>query len=105
MRTIKLTIAYDGTNYVGWQVQPNGIAIQEMMEKALATMLGKPVRIRSSGRTDAGVHARGMAAAFDTDATIPLRAFSDGLNTLLPSDIAVQEAEEAESGFDPRRRA
>lgn len=105
MRTIKLTIEYDGTNYAGWQVQPNGLAIQQVMEEALAKILGGPVRLHSSGRTDAGVHARGMVAAFRTDKGIPLRAFSDGLNCLLPSDIAVREAVDAPPEFNPRADA
>jgi len=102
MRKIKLTIEYDGTNYAGWQVQPNGLAIQQVLEEALARILGSPVRIHSSGRTDAGVHARGMVASFATDRGMPLRAFSDGLNALLPPDIAVREACEAPPEFNPR---
>lgn len=104
-RCIKLVIEYDGTAYAGWQVQPNGLAVQEVLEGALARLLGDAVRLRSSGRTDAGVHARGMVAAFETDKPLPLRAFSDGLNSLLPADIAVKEAYEAQMGFDPRRHA
>lgn len=102
MRTIKLILEYDGTNYAGWQIQPNGLSIQQVVEEALAAMLKEPVRVHSSGRTDAGVHARGMAAAFSTDKGLPLRAFSDGLNALLPPDIAVKEASEAPEGFNPR---
>ena len=105
MRTIKLIIEYDGTNYAGWQVQPNGLAIQQVIEEALEKMLKVPVRIYSSGRTDAGVHARGMVAAFRTERKLPLRAFAEGLNTLLPNDIAVQDASEAAADFDPRRDA
>jgi len=105
MRTIKLTIEYDGTAYCGWQLQPNGLTIQEVMEGALAKILGAPTRLRASGRTDAGVHARGMVAAFTTERDIPLSAFSDGLNSLLPLDIAVREAAEAEPGFNPRADA
>lgn len=102
MRTIKLILEYDGTDYAGWQVQPNGVTIQQVVEDALATMLKAPVRIRSSGRTDAGVHARGMVAAFSADTEIPVRAFSDGLNALLPPDVAVVEAHEVRPGFNPR---
>lgn len=102
MRTIKLLLEYDGTNYAGWQVQPNGLAIQQVIEDALAAMLKERVRLHSSGRTDAGVHARGMVAAFATDKELPVRAFVDGLNALLPPDIAVKEAEEASPGFNPR---
>jgi tRNA pseudouridine38-40 synthase len=105
MRTIKLTISYDGTNYAGWQVQTNGLAIQQVTEEALAKILSSPVRLYSSGRTDAGVHAEGMVAAFRTDRELPLSAFSDGLNSHLPLDITVREAEEAPSDFDPRRDA
>ena len=105
MRTIKLTIEYDGTNYAGWQIQSNGLAIQQVLEEALAKILGAPVRLYSSGRTDAGVHAEGMVAVFKTDREIPLTAFSDGLNSHLPADIAVRDAEEASPEFDPRRDA
>lgn len=105
MRTIKLTIEYEGTQYAGWQVQPNGLTVQEVVEEALEKLLKEKVRIASSGRTDAGVHALGMVAAFRTEKNLPVRAFSDGLNSLLPPDIAVREAEEALSGFDPRRHA
>lgn len=105
MRTIKLTIEYDGSNYAGWQVQANGLAIQQVMEDALAKILGSPIRLYSSGRTDAGVHAKGMVAAFRTDRNLPLSAFSDGVNCNLPQDIAVRSAEEAVPGFDPRRDA
>jgi tRNA pseudouridine38-40 synthase len=105
MRTIKLTIEYEGTQYAGWQVQPNGLSVQEVVEEALAKLLKEKVRISSSGRTDAGVHARGMVAAFRTERNIPVRAFSDGLNSLLPPDIAVREAEEAPADFNPRRDA
>lgn len=102
MRTIKLILEYDGTNYAGWQIQPNGLSLQQVVEEALAKMLKEPVRVHSSGRTDAGVHARGMVAAFATGKGLPLRAFSDGLNALLPPDIVVKEASEAPEGFNPR---
>lgn len=102
MRNIKLTIEYDGTDYVGWQVQPNGLAIQEVMEKVLEKLLQESVRLHSSGRTDAGVHAKGMVAAFTTERTLPLRAFTNGLNSLLPPDIAVRDAAEMPLEFHPR---
>ena len=105
MRNIKLIIEYDGTSYVGWQLQPNGVSIQQVMEEALAAMLHEPVRLHSSGRTDAGVHARGMVACFTTERAIPLQAFSDGLNSYLPSDIVVREAMEAAPDFHPRYAA
>lgn len=105
MRNIRLTIEYDGANYVGWQVQPNGISIQQVLEEALAKILQEPVRLVSSGRTDAGVHARGMIASFRTDKEIPLRAFREGANSILPPDIAVLEACEVPFEFHPRKDA
>ena len=102
MRNIKLTIEYDGTAYAGWQVQPNGLAVQEVVEQALARLLGEPTRLRSSGRTDAGVHARGMVACFNTEKRLPLRAFREGLNSQLPSDVAVRDACEVPLSFNPR---
>jgi tRNA pseudouridine38-40 synthase len=105
MRNIKLTIEYDGTNYVGWQVQPNGISIQEVLEEALAKILKEPVRVNSSGRTDAGVHAKGMVASFRTNKNIPVMAFCEGVNAVLPSDIAVLEAVEMPLEFHPRKDA
>ncbi|HBA86701.1 MAG TPA: tRNA pseudouridine(38-40) synthase TruA [Geobacter sp.] len=102
MRNIKLTIEYDGTAYCGWQVQPNGLTVQQVIEEALAGMLGERTTLHGSGRTDAGVHARGMVACFKTDRTMPLRAFREGLNCLLPRDIAVRDACEVPLGFHPR---
>lgn len=101
IRTIKLTIEYDGTAYAGWQIQPNGLAVQQVMEGALRELLGEEVRLRSSGRTDAGVHAMGMVAAFRTTRTVPLKAFVDGTNRFLPEDIAVLDAVEVPSRFRP----
>ena len=105
VRTIKLIIEYDGTGYAGWQVQPNGLAVQQVMEEGLARLVKHPVKLFSSGRTDAGVHARGMVAAFRTETAIPVQAFRDGLNAFLPPDIAVRHAAEASADFDPRRDA
>lgn len=101
MRTIKLTIEYDGTNYAGWQIQPNGLAVQQVIEDALRQLLGETVRLRSSGRTDAGVHARGMVAAFRTATAFPLRAYIDGTNRFLPPDIAILDASETSAAFRP----
>jgi tRNA pseudouridine38-40 synthase len=101
MRTIRLTIEYDGTAYSGWQRQPNGLAIQQVVEEALCQLLGQKPDLRSSGRTDAGVHAGGMAAAFKTSANLPLKAFIDGTNRFLPEDIAILNAVEVPTGFKP----
>ncbi len=99
MRTIKLTIEYDGTQYHGWQVQPNGITIQEVLEKKIEMMTRQSVRLIGSGRTDAGVHALGQVAHFQTDSAIPVEGFRRGLNSLLPPDITIISAEEADSRF------
>lgn len=99
MRTIKLIIQYDGTNYCGWQQQANGPSIQETVELALAEILGQRVRVQAAGRTDAGVHALAMPATFRTESTIPLRAFVAGVNGFLPDDIAIQEACEVPNDF------
>jgi tRNA pseudouridine38-40 synthase len=105
MRNILLTIEYAGTSYAGWQVQPNGISIQQVLEEALERLLKERVRVHSSGRTDAGVHALGMPACFATTKMIPLKAFTSGLNALLPPDIAVRGAREVPMEFHPRREA
>ena len=105
MRTIKLTIAYDGTGYVGWQVQPNGTSVQELLQRAVREMTGGAAPVTGAGRTDAGVHAAGQVAHFGTDSNIPLEGFVKGLNSLLPDDIAVLTAEDAGEGFHAMRSA
>ncbi len=92
MRRIRLILAYDGTDYSGWQDQPGVQTVQKTIEDALAGILGVRVRVQAAGRTDAGVHALAMPAVFDDPTLIPMRAFVDGLNSRLPRDIAVQEA-------------
>jgi tRNA pseudouridine38-40 synthase len=99
--TILLTISYDGTNYSGWQVQPNGLAVQQVVEDALEQLLKERVQVRSSGRTDAGVHARAMAASFTTSRMLPLQAFVEGVNRFLPVDVAIQSARFVSEGFKP----
>jgi tRNA pseudouridine38-40 synthase len=105
MPTILLTIAYDGTSYSGWQVQPNGLAVQQVVEDALEQLLGERVKLCSSGRTDAGVHARAMPAAFYTDREMPLRAYIEGTNRYLPDDVAIQDARIVPDGFKPIKEA
>src|SRR5512139_1938512 len=102
MRTILLILEYDGSAYAGWQLQPNGRSVQAEVEGSLAELLGKPVRLHSAGRTDAGVHARAMPAHFTTTCDLPLRAFRDGLNRLLPADVAVRAVYEMPAGFHAR---
>lgn len=101
MPTLLLTIAYDGTNYSGWQVQPNGLAVQQVVEDALERLLKERVQVRSSGRTDAGVHAAAMAASFTTSKNLPLRAFVEGVNRFLPAEVAIQNACVVPDGFKP----
>ncbi len=103
MPRVRLVLEYDGTNYVGWQVQPNGVSIQSRVESALATLLGAPTPVLVAGRTDSGVHARGQVAVFDTARQLPLKAYRSGLNSLLPEDIAIVSAEVVADDFDPRR--
>jgi len=102
---IKLTIEYDGTDYHGWQVQPNGKSVQEVLEQALETILRKKVRLNSSGRTDAGVHALGQLANFIFDGDLDLDKLRKGLNALGRPDIAIKKAEVVQDSFDARRDA
>ena len=100
---VKLTIEYDGTNYHGWQVQPNGETIQEILEEAIEKILGVRTRLNGSGRTDAGVHALGQVANFIcADGLDPWR-LQKGLNALTPGDIVIRQAEVVPDSFDARR--
>ena len=101
-KQVRLVVEYDGTRYAGWQVQPNGTAIQQVVEEALLSLLGHPVRLVSSGRTDAGVHALGMVACFRTSRRLPEKAFRDGLNRYLPEDIVIRQAGFVPLTFHPR---
>jgi tRNA pseudouridine38-40 synthase len=101
----KLTISYDGTEYAGWQVQSNAIAIQPLIQQALATVLRHPVDLSGSGRTDAGVHARGQTAHFDSNAPIIPPLLRVSLNALLPPDIRILEIEPVEQTFHARYSA
>ena len=102
MKRIKLTIAYDGTNYCGWQIQPNGITIEEILNKALSKMTGEEVFVIGASRTDSGVHAMGNVAVFDTDTTIPAEKIAVALNQRLPDDIVITKSEEVPLDFHPR---
>ena len=102
MRNIKLLIEYDGTHYHGWQVQPDALTIQEVIQKKIEVMTRHPVRLTASGRTDAGVHAIGQVASFATSTPIPVKGFRRGLNSLLPPDIVIKSVEEAEENFHPQ---
>lgn len=102
MKRVKLIVAYDGTNYCGWQIQPNGLAVQEVLEKHLSELLKEEIRIVGASRTDAGVHALGNVAAFNTNARMPADRISFALNTRLPADIRIQGSEEVSMEFHPR---
>ena len=102
MKRIKLTIAYDGTNYCGWQIQPNGITIEEVINKALQKLTGEPILVIGASRTDSGVHAMGNVAVFDTETSIPPERIAMALNQRLPEDIVIVKSEEVPLDFHPR---
>ena len=104
-RRVKLTVAYDGTAYAGWQIQPNGTTIQEVMEGAFSRILQGPVRLRAAGRTDAGVHAREQIVDFADAGVRDLETIVRGGNALLPPAIRVLSASVAPETFDARRHA
>ncbi len=102
MRRIRLIISYDGTNYVGWQVQPNGVSVQALLEKALFELTGEQIRVEGSGRTDSGVHAKAQVAHFDTEARMAADKFAIAMNMHLPPDIRVLFSEECDPTFHAR---
>jgi tRNA pseudouridine38-40 synthase len=102
VRTIRLTLQYDGTDFVGWQRQAAGTSIQGLLEDALLPIEGKPVVVHGAGRTDAGVHALGQVASFGLEATIEPPTLAKALNAVLPLDVRVAEAETADAGFHAR---
>ena len=101
----RATVEYDGTDFAGWQLQPDAVTIQGTLEKALATILGHPVRVEAAGRTDAGVHARGQVVAFETVRPVDPRKLLKSWNALAGPAIAIHELTEARAEFDPRRDA
>lgn len=102
MRNLKLTIAYDGTDYVGWQRQANGVSIQGLVEDALAPIEGSPVTVHGAGRTDAGVHALGQVASVRLTAAIEAPRLVRALNAVLPVDVRIVSVEEAAADFHAR---
>ncbi|MDI6728768.1 MAG: tRNA pseudouridine(38-40) synthase TruA [Thermodesulfovibrionales bacterium] len=102
MRNIKLTIQYDGTNYNGWQIQPNGITIQEILQKNIKKITGEDAKLIGAGRTDAGVHAIGQVASFKTSSGLSSDVIKRALNANLPDDIRILNACDAELDFHPR---
>lgn len=105
MKRVLLTLAYDGTAYHGWQVQPNGITVQECVQNALLKLLGERPPLTGCSRTDAGVHARQFCCHLDCDASLPKEAFLRGLNSILPDDIAVIGYREVPPDFHARYSA
>lgn len=101
-RRIRITVAYDGTDFHGWQVQPGVTTIQSVLEEIVSSVEGRPVHVAGSGRTDAGVHARAQVAAFTLQNPIPCSNLEKAMNRLLPPTIRILEAEEMHTDFHPR---
>jgi tRNA pseudouridine38-40 synthase len=102
MKRVRLVVAYDGTNYHGWQIQKNGITIESELNRCLSELLGEEISVIGASRTDAGVHALGNVAVFDTESKIPAEKISYALNQRLPEDIRIQCSEEVEADWHPR---
>ncbi len=105
MPRIRLTIEYDGYAYAGWQRQENALAVQQVVEECIQKLTGEQIGIIGASRTDAGVHALGQVAAFDTCSRIPPEKFSFALNTMLPADVRIRESALAADDFHPRFQA
>ncbi|HTR44075.1 MAG TPA: tRNA pseudouridine(38-40) synthase TruA [Thermodesulfovibrionales bacterium] len=102
MRKIKLTIQYDGSSYHGWQVQPQGTTIQGLLEEVIGEITGERPQVTGSGRTDAGVHALGQVASFDSGSVLANDVLRRALNALLPRDVRITAVEDAPADFHPR---
>src|SRR3954471_859285 len=101
MRNIKLTVSYEGTDFFGWQTQPERRTVQETLEKAIAELTGEErVRVNASGRTATGVHASGQVFNFRTEAKYPADVLLRAVNARLPPDLVITEAEEVSESFD-----
>jgi tRNA pseudouridine38-40 synthase len=102
MKRVLLKIAYDGTNYCGWQIQPNGLAVEEVLNKKLSQLFDEDIVIIGASRTDSGVHALGNVAVFDTNTRMPAHKISYALNQRLPDSIVIQDSYEVPQDFHPR---
>lgn len=102
MRNIKLTIEYDGTNYHGWQIQPNVITVQEVIQNTLTALTKTGTQIIGAGRTDTGVHAAGQVANFFTDSELSIGSIRNALNSLLPNDVAIIDVQDVPPDFHAR---
>jgi len=105
MRHIKLVLTYDGSDFSGWQVQPDAVTIQGTLASAIGRVTGEKVLPQGSGRTDAGVHALAQVATFKTESSIPIGNWLKALNDILPASVRVLQAAEVDSGFHPRKSA
>lgn len=105
MRTLRLVLEYDGTHFVGWQSQKSGRTVQDALEQALQILFKEPIRVIGAGRTDAGTHAFGQVAHFQTAAALPTDRLLRSLNGLLPADLAVRAADEVPADFHARYSA
>ncbi len=101
-KRVRLTVAYDGTNYHGWQIQKNGITIESELNRCLTNLLGETVTVIGASRTDSGVHALGNIAVFDTCNRMPAEKISYALNQRLPEDIRIQKSEQVSMEWHPR---
>lgn len=101
-KRVRLTVAYDGTNYHGWQIQKNGITIESELNRCLTELLQEPIEVIGASRTDSGVHALGNIAVFDTVNRMPAEKISYALNQRLPEDIRIQKSEEVDADWHPR---
>lgn len=102
MKRVKLVVAYDGTNYCGWQIQDNGITVEEVLNQTISQLVGETIAVIGASRTDSGVHAMGNVAVFDTESRIPAEKMSFALNQRLPEDIRIQESCEVPLDWHPR---
>lgn len=105
MKRIMLTVAYDGTNYKGWQIQPDELTIEGVLNSELSRLLNEDIRVIGASRTDTGVHARGAVCVFDTESSIPGDKFSFALNQSLPDDIRIMASKQVADDFHPRKVA
>lgn len=105
MKKYALLIAYDGTEYGGWQIQKNSVTVQEKLEGAVSALVGAKTSVTASGRTDSGVHASGQVCTFTAETTVPPERIADALNVMLPPDISVLKSAEVGVDFDVNRSA
>lgn len=102
MKRVRIVVAYDGTNYCGWQIQPNGITVEEVLNKKISALTGEDIHIIGASRTDSGVHAMGNVAVFDTESRIPAERMAYALNQKLPDDIVIVSSDEVDTSWHPR---